>query len=172
MQTISSHNPVRIISRWLTSPLPNTIAFFGGVLNLNVHFHMPLLDGVYDVREENKLRLHRTRAPTSAQLMRLAATIARRVCRHLEKRGYLPERRLLRRRESAKNQNQAGCERGFAGLGLAWWREGANRRVSRGHGKGGLNNRAAFRPLHGVPCARAQRLCGHGVSGRLREKGG
>ena len=89
MQTISSDNPVRTISRWLTSPLPNTIAFFGSELNLNVHFHMLLLDGVYDVREENKLRLHRTRAPTSAQLTRLAATIARRVCRHLEKRGYL-----------------------------------------------------------------------------------
>lgn len=34
-------------------------------------------------------RLRRNRAPTSAQRARLADTISRRVCRLLEKRGYL-----------------------------------------------------------------------------------
>lgn len=170
---ISSDNPVRIISRWLTSPLSNTIAFFGSALNLNVHFHMLLLDGVYDVREENNLRLHRTRAPASAQLMRLAATIARRVCRedgldavrmhaityriaigpHAGRKvttvqtlpgddeppdgeaagpGVLRHQARLRHRyrdvpalrwrDFAKNQSQTGCERRFAGPGLAGWR--------------------------------------------------
>src|SRR5690606_15533728 len=64
---------------------------FGSALNLNVHFHMLWLDGVYEpdaVRPERP-RLHRTRAPTSAQLTQLADTIARRVCRHLAKRGWL-----------------------------------------------------------------------------------
>jgi hypothetical protein len=64
---------------------------FGSALNLNVHFHMLWLDGVYEanaVRPERP-RLRRVHAPTSAQLMQLADTIARRVCRHLAKRGWL-----------------------------------------------------------------------------------
>jgi hypothetical protein len=40
------------------------------------------------VRPESP-RLHRARTPTSAQLTELADTIARRVCRHLAKRGWL-----------------------------------------------------------------------------------
>ena len=47
------------------------------------------LDGVHEPRADRKPRLHRTRAPTSAQLTQLADTIARRVCRHLAKRGWL-----------------------------------------------------------------------------------
>lgn len=50
---------------------------------------MLFLDGIYDAREEDELQLRRTRTSTLAQLTRLAATIARRVCRHLEKRGFL-----------------------------------------------------------------------------------
>jgi len=90
----------RVIAGWLADeagiPRASTqagavtlIQRFGSALNLNVHFHMLFLDGVYDAREEDPLRLHRTRAPTPAQMAHLAATIARRVCRHLEKRGYL-----------------------------------------------------------------------------------
>ena len=64
---------------------------FGSALNLNIHFHMLWLDGVYEnvIQPQRKPRLHRTRAPTSAQLTSLADTIARRVCRHLAKRGWL-----------------------------------------------------------------------------------
>lgn len=51
------------------------IQHFGSALNLNVHFHMLFLDGVYDAREEHRLNLHRPRAPTPAQLARLTATI-------------------------------------------------------------------------------------------------
>nr|EKW6223238.1 transposase zinc-binding domain-containing protein [Pseudomonas aeruginosa] len=62
---------------------------FGSALNLNVHFHMLWLDGVYDANVEpprRKPRLRRARAPTSAQLTQLANTIAHRVCRHLSRR--------------------------------------------------------------------------------------
>ena len=64
---------------------------FGSALNLNVHFHMLWLDGVYENVEQpqRKPRLHRTRAPTSAQLTELAGRIAHRVCRHLTRRGWL-----------------------------------------------------------------------------------
>nr|WP_263867846.1 transposase zinc-binding domain-containing protein [Escherichia coli] len=36
-----------------------------------------------------ELRLHRARAPTTAQLTQLAAAIAHRVCRHLTRKGWL-----------------------------------------------------------------------------------
>ena len=67
---------------------------FGSALNLNVHLHMLWLDGVYEERTASngdriKPRLHCARAPTSAQLTGLADTIARRVLRHLAKRGWL-----------------------------------------------------------------------------------
>lgn len=59
-----------------------------------LHFHILWPDGVYEERtasngESLAPRLRRTRAPTSAQLTQLADTIARRVCRHLAKRGWL-----------------------------------------------------------------------------------
>ena len=65
---------------------------FGSALNLNVHFHMLWLDGVYEETTgpaQRKPRLHRARAPTSAQLTELAGTIAHRVCRHLTRKGWL-----------------------------------------------------------------------------------
>ncbi len=64
---------------------------FGSALNLNVHFHMLWLDGVYEGAERPHLkpRLHRTRAPTFAQLTHLADTIAHRVCRPRTRRGLL-----------------------------------------------------------------------------------
>ena len=65
---------------------------FGSALNLNIHFHMLWLDGVYqeDIEQpQRKPRLHRARAPTSAQLTQLASKIAHRVCRHLARQGWL-----------------------------------------------------------------------------------
>ncbi len=65
---------------------------FGSALNLNIHFHMLWLDGVYVEATElprRELRLHRARAPTTAQLTQLAVTIAHRVCRHLTRKGWL-----------------------------------------------------------------------------------
>jgi hypothetical protein len=65
---------------------------FGSALNLNIHFHMLWLDGVYEATTEpsqRKPRLHRARAPTSAQLTQLAGRIAHRVCRHLARQGWL-----------------------------------------------------------------------------------
>jgi hypothetical protein len=47
--------------------------------------------GVHEGAEQphRKPRLHRARAPTSAQLTQLAGTIAHRVCRHLARKGWL-----------------------------------------------------------------------------------
>jgi hypothetical protein len=65
---------------------------FGSALNRNVRFHMLWLGGVCEqaiAPPQRKPRLHRTRAPTSAQSTALAGTIAHRVCRHLARAGWL-----------------------------------------------------------------------------------
>ena len=64
---------------------------FGSALNLNIHFHMLFLDGVYvvDSPHANRPRFQWVREPTSAQLTQLAHTIARRVGRMLEREGLL-----------------------------------------------------------------------------------
>jgi hypothetical protein len=61
---------------------------FGGALNLNVHFHMLFLDGVYVDDTRPIMRFRRVSAPVSAELTHLAHTIADRVSRRL-----LPARR-------------------------------------------------------------------------------
>jgi len=64
---------------------------FGSALNLNIHFHMLFLDGVYvaDAPHRAWPRFQWVREPTSAQLTQLAHTIARRVGRLLEREGLL-----------------------------------------------------------------------------------
>ena len=62
---------------------------FGSALNLNVHFHMLFLDGVYIKDNYGTSRFHRVKAPTSDELSRLTHTIAHRVGLYLERRGLL-----------------------------------------------------------------------------------
>ena len=62
---------------------------FGGALNLNIHFHMLILDGVYADRQDGSARFHRVDSPTNQELARLSQTIARRVGRYLECQGLL-----------------------------------------------------------------------------------
>jgi hypothetical protein len=47
---------------------------FGCALNLNVHFHMFFLDGVYIERPAGSLRFRWVKAPTSAELTQLTRT--------------------------------------------------------------------------------------------------
>jgi len=62
---------------------------FGDALNLNVHFHSLVLDGVY-LREADGSAQFRTLAPpTDAEVERVAASIALRLIRLLELRGLL-----------------------------------------------------------------------------------
>ena len=63
---------------------------FGGALNLNIHFNMLFLDGVYvDGVGEDSARFLWVRSPTSQELTYLAQTIARLVGRYLERQGLL-----------------------------------------------------------------------------------
>jgi len=59
---------------------------FGSALNLNVHFHILFLDGLYvDSATGASLRFRWVKAPTRAELNHLTHTIARRVGRFLER---------------------------------------------------------------------------------------
>ncbi len=63
---------------------------FGSALNLNTHFHMLFLDGVYIEGANGTAAWFRwVRAPTSEELTQLAHTIAHRIGRFLERQGLL-----------------------------------------------------------------------------------
>ena len=62
---------------------------FGGALNLNIHFHMIFLDGVYDVRRYGQPRFVPVPAPVACEMAALVKRISERVGRHLERRGLL-----------------------------------------------------------------------------------
>jgi hypothetical protein len=62
---------------------------FGSALNLNVHFHMLFLDGVYTITPWGKSRFHRTNAPDQRELTELVHTISQRVAGFLEREGIL-----------------------------------------------------------------------------------
>ena len=62
---------------------------FGSALNLNIHFHCLVLDGVYTGGEQ--LVFHRVAAPTLAELNPLLERIVKRVLRLLTRLGVLVE---------------------------------------------------------------------------------
>jgi hypothetical protein len=62
---------------------------FGSALNLNIHFHMLFLDGVYVDGANGSTRFRWVRAPSGAELTKLAHRIAHRVGRFLERQGLL-----------------------------------------------------------------------------------
>ena len=91
----------RAISTYLTQkaglkkPMAQTgavtlVQHFGSALNLNIHFHMIFLDGVY-IGDSSGLpmRFRRIKAPNSVELTRLTHTIAQRVGRYLERQDLI-----------------------------------------------------------------------------------
>jgi len=61
---------------------------FGSALNLNIHFHMLLLDGVY-AGAHGQPCFQRVKAPDRAELEQLVYTISERTGRYLERQGLL-----------------------------------------------------------------------------------
>ena len=59
---------------------------FGGKLNLNVHFHMLALDGVYAEDKKGHIRFHSLPPPSDAEVTRVVGTIHRCVVKVLERR--------------------------------------------------------------------------------------
>ena len=73
---------------------PGSVTFlqrFGGSINLNLHFHVIFLEGVYEDRTARGLkpRFRSQEPPTDAEVAAVLHTISRRVIRQLRKLGYL-----------------------------------------------------------------------------------
>ena len=64
---------------------------FGSALNLNIHFHILFLDGVYVYRDNRPPRFQRVKAPDKAELEDLVQLISQRVGRCLERQGLLEQ---------------------------------------------------------------------------------
>jgi hypothetical protein len=62
---------------------------FGSALNLNVHFHMLFLDGVYTETKHGRTRFQRTNGPEQQELIELVHAISQRVAGFLEREGIL-----------------------------------------------------------------------------------
>ena len=62
---------------------------FGSALNLNLHFHILFIDGVYPQKKNDRLVFHRVKAPSASELNSLVEKISQRTARHLEKQGLL-----------------------------------------------------------------------------------
>ncbi len=62
---------------------------FGSALNLNVHFHMLFLDGVYAENKYSKTQFQQTIAPNQQDLTDLVHAISHRVAGFLERQGIL-----------------------------------------------------------------------------------
>jgi len=62
---------------------------FGGALNLNVHFHSLLLDGVYEVLPNSKgVRFLKLPPPDTTEVLRVLADTVQRLASALTRRGY------------------------------------------------------------------------------------
>jgi hypothetical protein len=62
---------------------------FGSALNLNIHFHILLLDGVLTQNQTGQMSFVRSKAPTHAELDTLIYNISHRIARYLERQGLL-----------------------------------------------------------------------------------
>ena len=60
---------------------------FGGALNLNLHFHTLVLDGVFNEREDGALRFLPLPAPADRQVAEVLARVVAAVMRLLVRRG-------------------------------------------------------------------------------------
>lgn len=70
--------------------LLTVIQRFGGGVNLNVHFHTLVLDGVFVERAADRLQFHPAPRPTDADVAQVLTTIRHRVGRLLARRGLEP----------------------------------------------------------------------------------
>jgi ribosomal protein S27E len=90
-RTISTHlaHQAGLSKREASTGAVTLFQRFGSALNLNIHFHMLFLDGVYVQDGSDHYGFRRTLPPSVEQLVDLLNRISRRVARFLERRGIL-----------------------------------------------------------------------------------
>jgi hypothetical protein len=76
---------------------------FGGSLNLNLHMHVAVLDGVF-TRDEQGVRFHSASPPDPADLDAIVRSVHRRALKWLGRRGYLNDEPLEERSNEAPEQ--------------------------------------------------------------------
>jgi hypothetical protein len=87
---------------------------FGSALNMDIHFHMLFLDGVYvDGANGTAARFRWVKAPTSDELTQLTRALARRIGRFLERQGLLE-------RDADDCMDAGGRAPKIGALGDAW----------------------------------------------------
>ena len=64
---------------------------FGSAVNLNIHLHCLVLDGVYRPSSEGVAVFHEASAPTAVELQVLLAKIITRILKRLTRQGYFIE---------------------------------------------------------------------------------
>jgi hypothetical protein len=60
---------------------------FGSALNLNIHFHILMCDGVYVTTADGSLKFVEMAKPTSDEIVNLVGTLQRRMLRVLQRKG-------------------------------------------------------------------------------------
>jgi hypothetical protein len=64
---------------------------FGGAININIHLHSLVIDGVYYEDAQHRIRFQRLPKPSNSEVARMTERIARRIIRLLERRGLGPQ---------------------------------------------------------------------------------
>jgi len=95
MRTLNRFHRMRAAATGISNSQTGAITFiqrFGSALNLNVHFHILFLDGVFNEPPENETPLfHPAEPPSDEDIRNLVQTLATRITRHLKRKGYLKE---------------------------------------------------------------------------------
>jgi hypothetical protein len=125
---------------------------FGGALNLNVHLHALVLDGVFARAGDGQLRFHRASPPSAADVADVLAAIAPQVRARFARAGLDDEHGA---------QSDAGAEPGLIGLAaasvqgvLALGGVSGRRPLRLGHGEGRMLEGARPTSRPDVPHAR------------------
>ena len=64
---------------------------FGGALNLNVHFHLLQIEGVYEARSSKIPKFKKRKSPTDHDIKNLVMIIQEKIIKHLRRSGYLKD---------------------------------------------------------------------------------
>ena len=89
---------------------------FGGSLNLNIHFHIMYLDGVYTF-DKGHPQFHSLASPSQGELDKLLNRIVHRVVKFLEKKGLLVRDEMGQEYLSIENHPKHGSDpRSFSHL--------------------------------------------------------
>ena len=64
---------------------------FGGALNLNVHFHLLQIEGVYELKKTETTKFKHTKSPSNLDIKNLVTIIREKIIKHLRRSGYLKD---------------------------------------------------------------------------------